>query len=96
MYDLGIIGGMGPKATSIAFDRIIDYTLAKCDQEHLNTIILSDAKTPDRTNAILNNETDIMEALQKDFDILSRLNIPIAIVTCNTSSRSPRLMARIL
>ena len=84
-YDLGIIGGMGSKATSVAFSRILDYTLAKKDQEHINIIILNDAKTPDRTNAIIYKETGIIEVLKDDFDILEQLRVPLALVACNTS-----------
>lgn len=40
MYDIGVIGGMGPKATSILLDKIVDFTKATCDQEHPSIIVL--------------------------------------------------------
>ena len=49
---LGIIGGMGPLATNIFYQMIIDLTPAHIDQDHLNMIILSHATMPDRTKAI--------------------------------------------
>jgi len=85
MYDLGIIGGMGPKATNIAFGRIIDYTYANRDQEHISIIILNNTKIPDRTMAILNNENEIIGILKNEFNTMEKLNIPIVIVACNTS-----------
>lgn len=85
MYDLGIIGGMGPKATNIALSRIIDYTYAKCDQEHISIIVLNNTKIPDRTSAILNNENDVLNILAEEFNTLEKLNVPVIIATCNTS-----------
>lgn len=56
MYDIGIIGGMGPKATSILFDKIVNFTDANCDQEHPSIIILDNSKIPDRTHYILTKQ----------------------------------------
>ena len=47
---LGILGGMGPQATQILYQWILDRTDAVCDQDHIPTMILSDTKMPDRTN----------------------------------------------
>lgn len=94
IYDLGILGGMGPKATNAAFSRIIDYTLAKYDQEHINIIILNHSSIPDRTNAILKNEQQIIELLKQDFEILQYLNVPIIISICNTSHYHIRQMQK--
>jgi len=85
MYDLGILGGMGPKATGTAFNRIIDYTLAQNDQEHISIVILNSTKIPDRTTAILKNETDIIDKIEDNFKIMEQLSVPVVIVTCNTS-----------
>ena len=48
---LGVIGGMGPEATSFYYARVIARTKAESDQEHINMIILSHATMPDRTQA---------------------------------------------
>ena len=37
---LGIIGGMGPKATSVFFEKIIENTVAHRDQDHIDMVIL--------------------------------------------------------
>ena len=50
---IGILGGMGPEATIDLYYRIIRATPAKKDQEHIKTIIYSNPKISDRTNAIL-------------------------------------------
>lgn len=43
---IGILGGMGPDATCVLFDRIIKYTNAKCDNEHIRIIIDNNPKIP--------------------------------------------------
>ena len=50
---LGILGGMGPMATADLFTKITAMTKASCDNDHLRVLIDSNAKIPDRTNAIL-------------------------------------------
>ena len=50
---LGVIGGMGPEATSFYYARVIARTKAESDQEHINMIILSHATMPDREWKIL-------------------------------------------
>ena len=50
---LGILGGMGPQATQVFYQRILDMTDATRDQEHVPTLIWSDTQIPDRPAAIL-------------------------------------------
>lgn len=56
MYKLGIIGGMGPLATSELFRRIVLKTDAKFDREHIKIAILNNPSIPDRTQAIVAGE----------------------------------------
>ena len=53
---LGILGGIGPQATQVFYQRILDMTDASCDQEHIPTLIWSDTAIPDRTAAILGGD----------------------------------------
>ena len=53
---VGIIGGMGPGATALLFQKLIDYTDAKSDSEHIHVIIDNNTSIPDRTTAILAGE----------------------------------------
>jgi len=50
---LGIIGGMGPMATAYFYRRIVELTDARCDQEHIPTLIYSEPSIPDRTAFLL-------------------------------------------
>lgn len=49
---MGIFGGMGPDATADLYQKVVDYTPARIDQEHIPTIIFSNPKVPDRTASI--------------------------------------------
>ncbi len=86
MYKIGIIGGMGPQATNELYSRIISNTNAKSDNEHIDTIILSHASLPDRTNAILTNTGKaFLSKIKSDFNILNSLNVEKIGIPCNTS-----------
>ena len=50
---LGIIGGMGPNASSLFYKMLIEKTPAAKDQDHMDLMMLSHASMPDRTAAIL-------------------------------------------
>ena len=50
---LGVIGGMGPLATAVFFELIVQNTHAVTDQEHLDIIIYNIPSMPDRTGFIL-------------------------------------------
>lgn len=88
MYDIGIIGGMGPKATSVLFDKIVNFTNAHCDQEHPSIIILDNAKIPDRTHYILTKEgKSPFEGINEALNIFSSILKPNGTVgmVCNTA-----------
>ena len=50
---LGVIGGIGPAATALFFQRVVEYTNVGCDQEHLDIDILNRPSIPDRTDYLL-------------------------------------------
>ena len=83
---LGILGGMGPQATQVFYQRILDRTDAAADQEHLPALILSDTAMPDRTAAILGGDAEtcyrrlLADALELEGCGCTALAIP-----CNTS-----------
>ncbi len=83
---LGVLGGMGPQATILFYQRVVDFTAAAADQEHIETLILSDAKMPDRTAALLSGETGpVYERLLSDARTLESWGASCIAVPCNTS-----------
>ena len=85
-YDLGIIGGLGPLASSYLYEMITKKTNAKKDQDHLNIILLSHPSIPDRTKYILKESTDSpLPFLIEDAKILEKLGVKMISIPCNTS-----------
>lgn len=83
---LGVIGGMGPKATSVFFDKVIEHTVADRDQEHIDMIILNHATLPDRTSVILANQGEVfLQAVAKDLQLLEAAGVQNIAIPCNTS-----------
>ena len=86
MQSLGIIGGMGPEATQLMYKSIIETTDAKCDQEHLDMVIINHASMPDRTAAIKSGDTtEIVRLLKRDAKLLESCGAGVLAVPCNTS-----------
>lgn len=84
-YKLGILGGMGPWATSELYKRIIDHTDAKCDQDHIEMVILNNASTPDRTKALLEGGKSPLPYLNHGIQTLSHLGCEYFVIPCNTA-----------
>lgn len=83
---LGILGGMGPEATSVLYKKIIDNTEVTCDQDHINILIYSHAEIPDRTKYILEGKEDyLLGVLEKDIEMLKNAGCRYLAVPCNTS-----------
>lgn len=85
-HRLGVLGGMGPQATQIFYQRILDRTDAERDQEHLPTLILSDTEMPDRTAAILGGRgEEVFGRLLSDAKQLEACGCTALAIPCNTS-----------
>jgi aspartate racemase len=83
---LGMIGGMGPEATSLLYRTIIDNTAASRDQDHLDIVILSHASMPDRTKAIENGEKEhILNLFLRDAKKLEAAGASVVVIPCNTA-----------
>ena len=53
MLKLGVIGGLGPMATALFMQMVIEMTDAETDQEHIEMLIHNCPSVPDRTRYIL-------------------------------------------
>jgi len=86
VYKLGVIGGMGPLATVSFYERVVLNTAAKCDNEHIDMVVLSHASMPDRTKCIIENRGgEFLEVIKKDFKILEDIGVEAVAIPCNTS-----------
>ncbi len=81
---VGILGGMGPYATLMFMQRILEMTPAKKDWEHIRTVTDSNTKIPSRSRAILYDEPSPVEGM---VDSCQRLqNYPVDVITCPCNS----------
>jgi aspartate racemase len=82
---VGIIGGMGPEATLNFFRKIIEFTDAKSDQEHVNMIIDNNTNIQDRSVFILKGEPSPKEELIGTAKKLQNYGAEIIAMPCNTA-----------
>ena len=83
---LGVLGGMGPQATQVFYQFVLDRTDAVRDQDHLPALILSDTKMPDRTAAILSGDSEgLYGRLLADAKMLENCGCTAIAIPCNTS-----------
>ncbi len=82
---LGIIGGMGPAATVLLFQKIVDYTDANADSEHIHIIIDNNTKIPDRTESILKGSCEPAVRICESGRKLIECGAELILIPCNTS-----------
>ncbi|MEB3025409.1 MULTISPECIES: aspartate/glutamate racemase family protein [unclassified Parvimonas] len=86
MYKLGVIGGMGPLATVKFYDKVVLNTEAHNDNEHIDLIVLNHSTMPDRTRCIIENkDTEFLNEIKKDLEILDEIGVDVVAIPCNTS-----------
>ena len=86
---IGVIGGMGPEASLLFYQKVTAQTAASKDQDHVDLIILNHASMPDRTNKILAGQTqELVELLSADVKIFQAAGAQAFVMTCNTSEHT--------
>ncbi|MBQ7766387.1 MAG: amino acid racemase [Lachnospiraceae bacterium] len=83
---LGIIGGMGPLATALFMELIIEMTEAAKDSDHINMDIINMPGIPDRTEYILGRsaQNPVPEILRVKKELEER-GAQILAMPCNTA-----------
>ncbi|MGI8313688.1 aspartate/glutamate racemase family protein [Halobacillus mangrovi] len=82
---IGILGGMGPEATAECYMKIIRATNASKDQDHFRVIIDSNAKIPDRTEAISGRGENPVPEMVHAAKNLEELDVDVALIPCMTA-----------
>lgn len=85
MKTVGVIGGMGPKATVEFLNKVISLTPAEKDQEHLNIIVYINPQIPDRTEAILKSRKNPVTALIDSAKLLENAGVHFIVIPCVTA-----------
>ena len=88
---VGVLGGLGPAATSVFLDVLIRATVARSDQEHVDLLVSQHSSTPDRTAAILDPDaTDPGPVILRDAVMLQRAGVDMLVLPCNTAHHYAR------
>lgn len=82
---IGILGGMGPEATSELFSLIIKNTEAQNDQDHIPVVIFNNPKIPDRSMYILGKGPSPVKMLVEEALKLEQMGADIILIPCNTA-----------
>lgn len=83
---LGILGGLGPAASSYLYQMLIEHTPAACDQDHVDVILSSRASTPDRTAYITGqSREDPLPLMIRDAKALVDYGATVLAIPCNTA-----------
>lgn len=83
---VGVLGGLGPAATTVFLDLLVRATSAERDQDHLDLLVSQHSSTPDRTARILDpGAPDPGPVIARDARMLARAGAEILVLPCNTA-----------
>jgi len=82
---IGILGGMGPEATSELFSLIIKNTKAYNDQDHIPVLIVNNPKIPDRSLFIQGKGSSPLSLLVEGALKLEQMGADFILIPCNTA-----------
>lgn len=82
---IGILGGMGPEATSELFRLIIKNTKAQIDQDHIPVLIVNNPKIPDRSAYIHGKGPSPVDMLVEEAVKLEKTGADFILIPCNTA-----------
>ena len=82
---IGILGGMGPLATADLFRKLILFTDAEGDHDHIRIYIDNNPAIPDRTAALLSGGDDPLPAMTDSLRKLEACGASCILMPCNTA-----------
>jgi aspartate racemase len=82
---IGVLGGMGPAATVDFLDKLVMFTDANNDQDHVPVVVLNDPRIPDRTQAIISGGLSPLPILNKFVEYLEKLDVEFVVIPCNSA-----------
>ncbi len=82
---IGVLGGMGPLATADFMKQLARLTLASCDQDHFRSLVVSNPRLPDRSQAILGHGPSPLPGLLEGVALLERNGVDVIVIPCNSA-----------
>jgi len=87
--DLGILGGMGPRATHYFTEELLTAIEERHhpnkDQDYPNIFVRYACQIPDRTSMLLNDPVQLRDAIAREAQILVELGCPKIVMPCITA-----------
>lgn len=82
---IGVLGGLGPQATTCFMELVIENTLAETDQEHVEMIVSQIPSIPNRNDYILGiSNANPLEKLKAEAKRLEDNGCKYIVMPCNT------------
>jgi len=82
---LGIIGGMGSRASTNFLRKIIHYSPAESDQQFIEIFYHNNSAVPDRSLALLNQNTSPVKEIIRSIEMFNQQNVEIIVIACITA-----------
>ena len=82
---VGVLGGMGPLATADFMEQLTRLTPALSDQDHYRTLVFSNPRVPDRSQAILGRGASPLPDMLEGIALLERNGVDVIVIPCNTA-----------
>lgn len=84
---IGVIGGLGPKATTYFMNLVIDNTVSSCDQDNVDMLVCQYSSIPDRTSYIVGNSSESpVPKMIECAKLLEKERCKYIVIPCNTAS----------
>jgi aspartate racemase len=82
---LGVISGMGTRAGLFFINKLISGLDVNNDQDFPEFLLHNNSRIPDRTKAIVYNETSPVEELRRSIAIMNLAKVEVMVFTCVTA-----------
>jgi aspartate racemase len=82
---VGVLGGMGPEATTDFMSKVIALTPATADQDHIRMLVDHNPKVPNRQAAILHGDADPGPELAAMAVRLEKAGADFLVMPCNSA-----------
>jgi len=84
-FKIGIVGGVGPAATVDFMDKVIKWTDAGHDREHIKMVVEHNPQIPDRTENLIGEGADPTVSLYAACKKLESQSANLIAIPCNTA-----------
>ena len=82
---IGILGGLGPVASSRFYEMLNGMCAAGCDQDYPDVLLYSKASVPDRTAHLLGRGESPLPAMVEGLQVLERAGAGVIAIPCATA-----------